>query len=168
LGEQISFSDIFLSKYELRIPWRINTGATYFFGKKGFISADIEFVDHSKSHLSSNDFSTSGDNNTINSIYKSVVNFRLGGEFRHEIFRFRGGYSSTADPYEQENGVDNLIENIHYGLGLRLPKFFLDFGFEHSFYDSEISPYTLADGTRPVAEIENKRFSAVITGGFKF
>ena len=60
------------------------------------------------------------------------------------------------------------IENIHYGLGLRLPKFFFDIGFEHSFYDSEVSPYTFADGTRPVAEIENKRFSAVITGGFKF
>ena len=87
LGEQISFTDIFLSKYELRIPWRINTGATYFFGKKGFISADVEFVDHSKSHLSSNDFSTSGDNNTISSIYKSVVNIRVGGELRHDIFR---------------------------------------------------------------------------------
>ena len=81
---------------------------------------------------------------------------------------FRGGYSSTADPYQQENGVDNSIQNIHYGVGFRLPKFFVDFGFKHSFYDSNISPYTFNDGTRPVAEIENKQFNAVITGGFRF
>ncbi len=167
LTQEIAESDIFLSNYSLRTPWKINGGLAYFFGKNGFITADVEWVDYTKNHLNSNDFSTTGDNRTINSLYKSVLNYRAGAEYRYDIFRFRGGYAFTADPYEGD-GIDRSISSISFGGGIRLKNFYVDLGFVNSWNKSTASPYTLVDGTGPVANIDNNIFSAVTTVGFNF
>lgn len=168
LGEQAVFSDIFISNYELRTPLRLAGGATFFFGKNGFISGDLEWINFSNSQLSSEDFNTNGDNRTIENIYQSSFNFRVGGEYRYSIFRLRGGFAHFGDPFEIETVVDRDVTNITVGAGIKLPSFYLDLGLVNSYYDSSVSPYTLIDGTSPTATVENNKLSAIISAGFTF
>ena len=156
----------YISDYTLRTPWRLNGGATYFIGKHGFITANVEVIDYTKNRISSDDFEASNLNRLINDDYESVVNFRIGGEFRHNIFRLRAGYGRMGDTLK--GGLDASRNNISFGTGIRLPKFFFDIGFVNSIFDSTASPYTLADGSAPTATIDNKQFSAIWTLGFNF
>ncbi len=168
LGQQQALSDIFISNYNLRTPLRFNLGASFFVGKRGFLSADLELVDYSSSQLSSNDFSTTGDNRTIENLYETAVNIKAGGELRHDIFRLRAGYARFSDPFKEDSGIDRGTDHLTFGAGIKLPSFFFDLGFVNSFYDSDLSPYTLPDGTRPTATVENSKLSALFTVGFTF
>jgi long-subunit fatty acid transport protein len=90
------------NSYNLSTPWRISGGATFFFEKKGFISADLEWLNYSSAKYSSNSYYNddySADNENIKNTFKSVLNIRVGGEYRLNNFRFRGGYSLMPDPY---------------------------------------------------------------------
>ena len=140
----------------------------FFFQKNGFISADIEYVDYSNTNLSSNDFPTTADNRTIEQLYTSVVNFRVGGEYRYDIFRFRGGFGYYGDPDTTEI-VDLSRTEFSLGAGVRLKNFFIDLGVVSSFAnESSYSPYTFFDGTGPTANIETNNTNAVLTLGFNF
>jgi len=156
----------YISDYTLRTPWRLNGGATYFIGKHGFITANVEVIDYTKNRISSDDFEASNLNRLINDDYESVINFKIGGEFRHNILRLRAGYARMGDTLK--GGLDASRNNISFGTGIRLPKFFFDIGFVNSIFDSTVSPYTLADGTAPTADIDNKQFSTIWTLGFNF
>ena len=156
----------YISDYTLRTPWRLNGGATYFIGKHGFITANVELIDYTKNRISSDDFEASNLNRLINDDYESVINFKIGGEFRHNILRLRAGYARMGDTLK--GGLDASRNNISFGTGIRLPKFFFDIGFVNSIFDSTVSPYTLADGTAPTADIDNKQFSTIWTLGFNF
>ncbi len=156
----------FISDYTLRTPWKLTGGVTYFLGKYGFITGNVEVIDYTKNRISSDDFEASNLNRIINDDYESVVNFQIGSEFRHKIFRLRAGYAKMGDTLK--GGLDASRTNISFGTGIRLPKFFIDIGFVNSVFDSTASPFTLADGTAPTANIDNKRFSAIWTLGFNF
>ena len=140
---------------------------SYFFGKSGFLAADIEMVDYSKANLKSEDFSPTADNQTIRDLYDRAINFRLGTEWRYDNFRFRGGYAYWADPIKGAL-ADNDIQNITFGLGYRSKKFFADFAVITSLTNEAYSPYFLANGTQPNIKVENKSTNAVITLGFGF
>lgn len=82
-------SALFVANYSMRTPSRVALGATMFVGKSGFLSGDIEFVDHASTSISASDFLTGSDNDEIRNLYTSVVNVRVGGEYRIEDFRLR-------------------------------------------------------------------------------
>ncbi|RRN76758.1 hypothetical protein EIM50_23060, partial [Pseudoxanthomonas sp. SGD-10] len=89
LGEQD-----FYSTYNLRTPLKLNGGLSYIIGNKGFLSADINFVDYSGIKFSSTDgYLESSTNNYIQSTYQEVVNFGFGGEYKvSNEFAVRAGY----------------------------------------------------------------------------
>ena len=166
LGNIITDSDVVLGSYNLRTPAKLNVGSTFFFGKAGFLTADVEFVDYSQAEIRSSDFREQADNEVINDLYRSVVNFRLGGEFRLDQFRFRGGYAYMADPY-QDSDFDRSISNITFGAGLRTRDYFIDIGVVNRQTQSQTSPYFVNEN-QPIAEIDNRSTSAVFTVGFTF
>jgi len=168
LGEFFSQSDIFLSDYNLRTPWRINFGTSVFFNKQGFISADIEFIDYSSAEINSNEFPTFADNETIENIYESSVNFRVGGEYRLNPLYFRAGFSRQADPLRISDNVDRARNSFSFGLGYRNQDFSVDLAVVHTRFDGIYSPYTTINTPSPIVNLENRTTNALLSVGVFF
>lgn len=161
-------SDIFVSQYDLTTPLKLTGGIAFFIDKSGFISADVEYIDYSNNNLSSDNFSTSADNRTIEALYTSVVNFRVGGEYRYDVFRLRAGFGYYGDPHTAED-VDLSRTEFSVGAGLKLKNFYADLGVIASTSNTRnYSPYSFADGTGPAAGIETNNTNGVLTIGFNF
>jgi hypothetical protein len=160
---------IYASDYDLRTPLKINAGAAFFLGKAGFITADVEYADYSNAHVSSIDFSAEGDNATIESIYQSTLNVRLGAEFRYNIFRFRAGYARVGDPYSDDyDNLDRSQEVVSGGVGLNFGKFFVDAPYSRTAYQSSYQSYSFFDGTGPTAVTDNTLNQLRFSVGFNF
>ena len=162
-------TDIFISDYDLRTPAKFNLGAAFFIGKHGFITADVERVDYSNAHVSSRDFSADNDNRTIESIYQSTTNIRLGGEYRYKEFRFRGGFASIGDPTnELLDDIDRSRTVISAGVGINFGRYFVDFAYSQTKFNESFTSYTFSDGIGPTATIENKLNNARLSLGLNF
>jgi hypothetical protein len=170
LNKEQASTDLINSNYNLNTPWRFSGGATFFIGKRGFISADAEFMKYSSTKFSSdNGDDYSADNNTIRGLYKSVVNLRIGGEYRYNNFRFRGGYSLMPDPFQTEqNGVDRALTSYSAGVGYRVAKFYADFAAIFAQGNNSYRPYTLYNAPSPLVTLANKSTTFMITIGFPF
>src|SRR5699024_232649 len=108
-------------QYEYRTPGHVNGGVSYFIGKNGFISADVEYINYAGNRYSSNQDSFINDqNDEINSALRSVVNYKIGGEYRFNIFRARLGYAFFADPVSNLGDVDRSRHSFSIGGGIRL------------------------------------------------
>ncbi|MFY0651658.1 MAG: hypothetical protein JXQ96_06475 [Cyclobacteriaceae bacterium] len=167
LDEITDESDLLLSNYRFRTPSKLSIGTAFFLGKGGFLTGDVEFVDYASAQVKSNDFSVTADNRTINNLYKSAVNYRLGGEFRYDMFRFRAGYAYQGDPFASDD-ISNSIKRVSGGIGCRLQDYYVDFAVTKSNSDATFTPYNLLDGTEPLAEIQNSSTSFNVTLGFNF
>ena len=164
-----SNTDLFFSDFTLRTPSKFTAGAAFFLNKSGFITADIEYLDYSNSHVSSRDFFEDADNQTINNIYQSVTNIKLGAEYRYKLFRFRAGYSRLGDPFQ--DGFDDLDRTrtiIAAGVGLNFGKYFFDLAYTNTSFEQSFAPYTLADGANPVAIADNSLNQTRISFGLNF
>ncbi|PIB36748.1 hypothetical protein BFP72_15745 [Reichenbachiella sp. 5M10] len=161
------------SRYSLVTPWKFTTGASIFIGKRGFLSADVDFINYAESTLQSNDFEVDADNTSIQNLYTNTINFRIGGEFRINQFMLRGGYGIDGDPYI-DSSIDNSIQRISGGIGYKNEAFFIDLSVVHTHYDSQRSPYTIysfddpTDNISPVATISNNNLNVALTAGFSF
>ncbi|HEX5170917.1 MAG TPA: hypothetical protein VFW11_17200 [Cyclobacteriaceae bacterium] len=162
------FDTPLISEYNFTTPLKFSTGATLI-SKIGFISADVEMVNYGKTKYSSNTggVSFSGDNDAIKSLYESVINYRVGAEYRYGIWRLRGGYRFMADPYRSSE-IDRSSQTITGGLGIRKEKFFIDFAVVHTTADDQRIPYRAPGFPIPVAKLENKFTSYMFTIGFPF
>lgn len=150
--------------FDLRTPSRFKGGLTYFFGKSGFISADVEFLDYSKNHFNDGSGFLDGDNNEIDNTFQSAVNYSIGGEYRYDIFRFRAGYAYYDDPIEGIDDLDRSRQSISAGLGFKLKRYFVDFAVVNTWFDSSIRPYPGA----PLAITDNNTTNAMLTFGLNF
>lgn len=161
------------SSYNITTPFKLTTGAAFFLGKLGFISADVDFIDYSTAKLKSSDFNVSEDNQSIKTLYENTMNFRIGSEIRLDAFRLRGGYSYVGDPYINSS-IDNSIKNITAGVGFRNQEFFVDVSAVHSKWNTTRSPYTIysidspATDISPTAFTENKNLNISVTFGINF
>ena len=171
LGEENAVSDVFLSNYGLRTPFKVGGGATIFLGKHGFISADVDWVDYSVARIISKDFNEEPDNQVIQELYTSTVNFRLGGEAKIERWRIRAGYGYVGDPY-LNSSLDQSTQLLSGGLGLKFDSFHLDFSLVNQKYNSLYRSYKVLDNNGlnygPLTEIKNSITSGVVTVGFNF
>ena len=155
------------SSYNLTTPWRYSIGGSIFLGKFGFISADVDYMDYSKSQIKSRDYNAYEENESIVQLYQSTLNYRLGAELRFGPMRFRAGYNYMGDPYVN-NSLDQSIQRISGGIGFRNSNMFVDLSAVHSSFNSVRSPYTFYDGTGPQASIQNENLNMSLTLGFNF
>lgn len=167
LNSLFSESPITVSNYRLRTPLKLNTGVSFFFGKRGFISADLEYVNYGSAQFKSDDFSVTADNRTITDLYGGTINYRIGGEIRADIFRFRLGYNYLGDPF-QNGTIDRSIQKFSGGIGVRMQDYFVDLAIVNTQSDGIYSPYTLDNGTQPIAAINNNSTNIAVTIGFNF
>lgn len=166
----INGSDSFPYEYTLQTPAKVNGGLAYFFGNKGFISADIGFVDYSSINFASNnsqvDIST---NRSVRQNFQNVINYSVGGEYRVQPnVLFRLGYQVQGNPYQNLANSDFEIQSFSGGLGYRFGTYYLDMSVVNSNDRLFYRNYSLANGSEPVAAIDTRRNSVNLTFGIRF
>ncbi|MHA7128931.1 OmpP1/FadL family transporter [Algoriphagus namhaensis] len=171
LNREEAFTDIFLNRYNLNTPLRLGAGTTFFLGKNGFISADVDWVDYSTANFRTNDFDVRPDNDLITNLYGSTINFRLGAEFKLDMFRFRGGYGQFGDPFENAE-IDRSVQQISGGVGVRIKNISIDFALLNQSSDGLYTSYQVLDANDnnigPTTFLENSVTSGFLTFGINF
>ncbi len=170
LGREEALTPLIISSYNLNTPLRLSGGATIFLGKNGFITADIDYLDYSAMRISSRDFNAGADNQAINALYGTTLNYRAGAEFRFDIWRVRGGYAYYGDPFIN-NDFDGSTQQFSGGFGARLQKFYVDFALTASQFDQRYNSYEFfenGENKGPKIEIRNTRTTGFLTFGFNF
>jgi len=110
-------------------------------------------------------------NEDIDEILEPVINYKIGGEFRYDIFRLRGGYAMYADPTQYTNdGLDRDRMVISGGIGVNTPKFFADLGVINTRYQTDIFPYQGATffPIEDIPEVDNSIVNIMLTVGINF
>lgn len=101
-------------RYRLKTPSKVTGSLAYVFGKKGLLSFDYSQKDYGNIELRpESDFSDF--NVATGDILANAATYRLGGEYKHKQFSFRGGYRFEESPYEDGITVGDLTG---YSLGL--------------------------------------------------
>ena len=163
-----------LFDYSMQTPTRLNFGTAFFFNKNGFITADIELVNYRAIRFTGKGVSLESQNQIIDRLYSSAVNFRLGSEFRYDKFRFRAGYALVGDPYAVTEDFSRARQGISGGLGFRSRSFYTDLAVIYSFFNSRYSPYFLDPREDPEifispwADVSSHSINAVLSLGFFF
>lgn len=129
--------------YTAVTPLRTTVSAAYLFGKRGFISADAEILDYSTMRLRPviNAFELAND--LIRTKYKSVANFRVGGEYVYDMFRFRAGVAQYGSPLY--NVTEKNLQRVYLtgGIGIKEKDWALDLALVQKRGTEIIQPYTL-------------------------
>lgn len=166
LGYFSESSDLKASQYNIKTPGKVSAGLAFFIGKSGFLSADVDFIDYASSQIRSSDFTTVGDNRAIRDFYQSTVNYRVGGEYRVDIFRLRAGYAVFGDPFS-DSEIDGGTQQLSFGAGIRTRDYFIDFSVVNRNNEAVIAPYFVAENS-PAASVNNKLVTVSATLGFNF
>jgi len=155
--------------YQLKTPGRMIGSAAVIIGKIGFISADYEYVNHTKAKLSSsfeNNADYSIENSNINNKFRSASNIRLGGELNLSPLKIRAGARYSQNPIKDEF-VSVTGDRMSYsaGVGFTGKGAFIDLAYSLTKWKSEHYLYS-PDYVSPAA-INNSLGVISITVGLK-
>lgn len=158
-----------VSEYGFRTPARFSMGAAWFIGNHGFIAADLEWLNFGRARYRSQvagiDFTP--ENEGIRNNFKNVMNYRMGAEFRKDIFRLRAGFNYQANPLISTLANYRII-TYSAGAGIRLKTFYADLAVLRNSDNSRYSPYVFSDGTGPAVELSRAITTIMTTIGFTF
>ena len=170
------------AKYVQTSPLRAVLSASYVFREitevskqRGFLSADIEYVNHNGSRFSSDSNQpTSGEkayykelNTVVKDIYKGNFNFRVGGELKFNTIMARLGFGYYGSPYKEAPSKANKM-TFSGGLGYRNKGFFVDLTYVHLVTNDFDVPYRLAAAQNTYASLKQMRENVLATVGVKF
>lgn len=175
--------------YRYNSPLRVGAGLAYIFGsqedvksQKGFVTADVEYVSYKKNKFNTQDNTNQGDkdyfmdlNNTMGRVFKSAVNFRLGGELKFETLMVRAGFGYYGNPYtnnyfnNQAGDITNAARmNVSGGVGWRNKGMFVDLTYIHQIIKDAYYPYRLDENVFNAGKLTNQVGNILLTVGFKF
>ena len=143
--------------------------------QRGFITADIEYVNNRSSKFSSdNEPAGPGEkeyykalNSTIKNIYKGAFNFRVGGELKFNTIMTRLGFAYYSNPYKDKAFKANQLL-LSGGLGYRNKGFFVDLTYAHKAIKDANFPYRLSDRANTYATLNQQQAGIIATVGVKF
>jgi len=130
--------------YRLETPYKTLLSVGYIVKKKASIGAEIEIINYAGAELASNKFEDSfysffAENKQIENIYKTRLNYKIGGEYRlTPSIYLRGGYAYYSSPYSKKSGINtSATQFITGGFGLNFGEFYFDFAVatKHLTYD---------------------------------
>lgn len=163
-------------EYRQRTPMRLVGNLGVLIKKSGFISAEVEWLDYSNNAYNFNsEFATSADdafeaqlNSTINNIYQSAVNIKVGGEFVvSKAYRLRAGYALYGNPYVN-NSETFSANQLSLGAGYRKDDYFVDIAYLRRTNSEFYQPYNVSVGSSPLIENTLTTDYIMLTLGFKF
>ncbi len=177
--------------YNLNTPYKLMGSFSLLFGnvndvssQKGFISGDVEYVNHMASNFRTTRDNRGADNNqfrglnqAIDAAYKGAVNARLGAELKFNTIAVRLGGAYYGNPYKNIAGEKGELIQGTGGLGYRNKGFFIDLAYVQSFGKDVLFPYRVNPGfytadQRPnyvnnPANIKTNGSRVLLTLGFK-
>lgn len=171
-----------VARYIQRNAWRAILSGSYVFREeedvrrqKGFVSADIEYVNHRSGRFSSDAEEPTDDdkayykalNNVIKDIYKGAFNFRVGGELKFNVLMARLGFGYYGNPYKDMGFKANKLL-LSGGLGYRHKGMFIDVTYAYHIYKDADFPYRLEERLNTYASTKQKMGGLVASIGWKF
>jgi len=166
------------TKYNLITPLKVIVSGSYILreaedvrNQRGFITADIEYVNYrgasfkafDKTDAVSKDYYSSL-TQAIKNTYKNAINARIGGEVKFDTYMFRLGGAYYGNPYKNESA--NLFK-VSGGLGYRNKGIFIDLTYVYTLNKDINYPYQLQDKPNSAAIIKNNGGNIIATIGFK-
>jgi len=167
-------TEVYDFTYNLRTPLKGSLGASYVFGGRALLSADVDFIDYSSTRLSSADggvgmIEINNSNNAIKMGYKSAVNYRVGGEVKvNDFVSLRAGYGLNGSAFKDDDNNDFQTTFYSGGIGYRNKNYYFDVAYQRVQTTSTFSPYLLPDFSEPVAVSENNKNNVFLTFGVRF
>lgn len=161
--------------YAYRQPFRFNAGATVFFDKYGFFTADYELVDYRRNSfdfgVQNKEFNNYLNDTLIDSKYRVSHNLRTGIELAYKAWRIRGGYAISLSPFQKGVAIENADlsrQSISAGAGYRGKRISVEFAWIRSVQRSYFAPYYSYYSRGEDAVItKNVNNSFIISIGFK-
>jgi hypothetical protein len=165
-------------QYALNTPWKFIGSAGAIFGKNGFITAEVEYINYQSGRLrfTQTDTISASDqqfliqreneiNNDVKADFKSAINVRLGGEFAYDVFRLRAGVNFLG----ATQNIDNSTRQIYnLGAGIRGKNVFFDLAYSY-LKQTYTSKPELVGMVRPIpVDITGQQNNFIATLGFKF
>ena len=167
--KDVSETDNYPFDYRLSTPLKLNGGISYFIGKKGFLTANINYVDYSGIRFRSDKNSVNQNtNSTLTNNYKEALNYSVGAEFKLvDNLMIRAGYTGLGNPYRN---TTYKAENYSGGLGYRFGNYYLDGAVvvRNNNAVNEYASYTFNAGDEPVAAINTQSTNISVTFGARF
>lgn len=154
--------------YHFETPMKLTGSVAVVVKQQGLFSIDIEHVDYSTMR-----FRRGGDGDTfwdlnsqMGNTFKSVTNFRFGGEYRLGDISLRGGFAYYPSPYKA--GFLNSksdIKQFSAGLGYRSGNFSIDMAYLRTIQDVK---YVFYNSDIPSATNKIRDGKVLLTFAFRF
>lgn len=149
-------------EYRLQTPAKVTGSLAYVFGQEGLISFDYSVKDYSNTKFKP-ETDYNGLNADINDAFTDAASYRLGGEYKHKQFSFRGGYRFEESPYTNGETVGDL-NGYSLGLGYNFGNTKLDITFDQSNRSYETSLYNV--GLTDAASIDRTNSNITLSLAF--
>ncbi len=128
-------------EYKLQTPAKITGSLAYIFGEKGLISFDYSRKDYTTTKFKPEaDFNNL--NSNINNTLTEASTYRIGGEYKHQRYSFRGGYRFEESPYLNGFTIGDLT-GYSLGIGYNFGNTKLDITYDQSNRTNETPLYNL-------------------------
>ncbi len=148
-------------KYELKTPWKIAGSAAYVFGRHGLLSFDYSYKDYSSTRFSPNsDPAFSYQNAKISNELKGASSVKVGGEYRIDILKLRGGYIYEESPYKDKTTIGDL-NGFSAGFGFYFGHYSVDMSYSRFERKGNYQLYDV--GLTSTASIKNIRNNYTMT-----
>lgn len=150
--------------YKLQTPAKVTGSLAYVYEDKGLISFDYSMKDYGNTKFRpTNDSYFSSQNNIISNTLKNASTYKIGGEYRHKQYSFRGGYRFEESPYENDSMYGDLT-GFSLGLGYNFGSMKLDLAFDQS--DRNINNQFYSVGLTNGAMVDSKISNITATLSF--
>lgn len=120
----------YYAPYDLQTPGSLTGSFAYIFGKMGLISIDYKYKDYSNTEFSPENEYFRDLNNVMQHTFGSSSEIRVGGEYRIQNLKLRGGYRFEGSPYKDSVTIGDL-NSFSGGLGYNFGSIKLDFSYVH-------------------------------------
>lgn len=167
------------NRYTLSSPAKIILSGSYVFREeekierqKGFITADLEYVNYAWLKYGPYDQSTSADtytsfNDAIDIFYKGTFNVRFGGELKFKTLMARAGFAYYGSPYK-DSDLKGRKMTLSTGFGYRNKGMFIDLTYVHRLNKEVNFPYRVqAPRANTFANLKENGGNILMTLGFK-
>jgi hypothetical protein len=169
--------------YWMFSPYRVMASASYVLREtqdvrkqKGFITADIEYINYKSSSYSTDPESGESAearnyfkdlNRAIDNAYKGALNLKVGGELKFTTIMARLGAAYYGNPYKDIAGEKGSRFSVSGGLGYRNKGMFIDIAYVHTMGKDVHFAYRLQNSPYSAAKIKSTAGNALLTIGFK-
>ena len=157
---------IVLPEYQFRTPGTLSGSIAFIAGKRGLVSAQYSRKDFSNTKFTSDGDSFDELNNTIETTFKAANTYRLGGEYRYENWRLRGGLSKVTSPYK-DSRIAGDTDGFSLGAGYNWGKWKFDAAFNRTVTERRETLFE-TDSFNNFADIDRRNSAVTMTLGVNF